>query len=156
MKTSFIALISLLGLTTAAPSTLQTRQNSQYPYSIGGLSLKHLTESNTYNIIFYATSFTDAGEALETTTCQTAWNPSVPAGPEDPQACADPTFTFYFPTGITSLEDYDITLTGPNGTVSGEIASGPKYACGPYEGTIAGIDYECKTTNGGQFYFPLV
>ncbi|KAL4870716.1 hypothetical protein BDV12DRAFT_165657 [Aspergillus spectabilis] len=157
MKTSFIALtLSLLGTTLAAPSIEPVaRQSPQYPYSIGTLSLKRLTD-NTFNIIFYVTRRTDSGEALSSTTCQTFWNPSVPAGPENPVACADPNFEFFFPTGIPNLEDYEITVTGPDGVATGEIVAGPRYACGPYEGTIEGVVYECRTTNGGEFYLPVV
>ncbi|KAL4879728.1 hypothetical protein BJY04DRAFT_192800 [Aspergillus karnatakaensis] len=154
MKTSILALtLSLLSATTAAPSTAPAQNN--YPYSIGTLSLKRLTD-NTFNIIFYVTRHTDTGSPISSTTCQTAWNPSPPAGAENPVSCADPTFAFFFPTGIKNLEEYELTVSGPDGTVSGSIAHGPKYACGPYEGVIEGVVYECKTTNGGEFYFPLV
>ncbi|KAL2865261.1 uncharacterized protein BJX67DRAFT_359088 [Aspergillus lucknowensis] len=157
MKTSFVAVaLSLFGAALAAPSTeVAARQNSQYPYSIGGLSLKRL-ENDQLNLIFSATRYSDAGEALLSTTCQTSWNPSLPAGPENPQACKEPSFSFFFPSGAGNLEDFELTLAGPAGTVRGEIASGPKYACGDYDGTIEGVIFECKTTNGGEFFFPLV
>ncbi|KAL5338943.1 hypothetical protein BJX70DRAFT_398144 [Aspergillus crustosus] len=156
MKTSFIALgLSLLGSTLAAPSAEPvTRQSHHYPYSIGTLSLKRLTD-NTFNIIFYVTRHTDDGTALSSTTCQTSWNPSVPAGAENPAVCADPEFEFYFPNGIGNLLDYDITVSGPDGVATGEIVEGPKYACGEYTGPIEGVIYECRTTNGGEFYLPL-
>ncbi|KAL4941973.1 hypothetical protein BDV06DRAFT_171085 [Aspergillus oleicola] len=157
MKTTFAAVALALTGAMAAPAAQPIkRQDAQHPYSIGGISLKHVTETNAYTYIFYATQYSSTGEATLTTTCQTSWNPSVPAGPDSPVTCAHQDFNFFFPTGVSSLENYELTVSGPAGTVSGEIAAGPKYACGPYEGTIAGVDYECKSTNGGEFVFPLV
>ncbi|KAL2836877.1 hypothetical protein BJY01DRAFT_221477 [Aspergillus pseudoustus] len=153
MKTSILALAaSLTGLAMAAPSVAPVeRQSTHYPYSIDTLWLRRYTD-NTFRINFSLTRRTDAGEALLSTTCTTTWNPSVPAGPADPVQCADPTYTFWFPTGIRSLLDYEITANGPDGQATGEIVEGPKYACGGYEGDLEGIIYECTITNGGAFY----
>lgn len=79
----------------------------------------------------------------------------MPAGPESPVQCADPAFNFYFPTGVKSLEHYDIVVNGPDGKSTGTIEQGPRYQCGPYDGTIAGIKYECKITQGAEFFLTL-
>lgn len=71
-------------------------------------------------------------------------------------ACADPAFSFWFPSGVKDLENYKIAVKGPDGQGSTDIVAGPKYACGPYDGPIDGIDQECKITNGGSFYIPVV
>ncbi|KAL2801981.1 hypothetical protein BJX63DRAFT_416102 [Aspergillus granulosus] len=153
MKTSIIALAaSLAGFTMAAPSV--ERQSTHYPYSIDTLWLRRYTD-NTFRFNFSLTRRSDSGEALTSTTCNTAWNPSVPAGPENPAQCADPAYTFWFPNGILTLLDYNITVNGPAGQATGEISQGPKYACGEYEGDFEEIIYECRTTNGGAFYLPL-
>ncbi|KAL4909534.1 hypothetical protein BDW74DRAFT_146772 [Aspergillus multicolor] len=157
MKASIAAIALSVAGAIAAPAIQPTkRQDAGHPYTISFISLRHLTESNTFNFQFTATNYFDNGDPHFSTTCSTAWNPDVPAGPENPQACADNAFSFYFPSGIQTLENYELTVTGPDGTVTGEIVSGPKYQCGAYDGDIAGIDYECKSTNGGWFVFPLV
>ncbi|KAL2827345.1 hypothetical protein BDW59DRAFT_144147 [Aspergillus cavernicola] len=157
MKASFAALaLSFVGAAFAAPATQAAkRQDAQHPYSIGGISLRHLTEDNSYVFISYVTQYSNSSEAQETTTCQTSWNPSVPAGPENPQSCADPNFTFWFPTGVSNLENYEVTVTGPVGQGTTTIVAGPSYECGTYEGTIAGIDYECHTAQGAVFLIPV-
>jgi hypothetical protein len=156
MKTFLLALTATLtGTALAAPSAQPVeRQSTHYPYSIDTLWLRRYTD-NTFRINFSLTHRTDSGEALSSTTCTTTWNPSVPAGPENPVACADPTYTFWFPSGILSLLDYEVAAKGPDGVASAEIVEGPKYACGGYEGDLEGIIYECKTTNGGAFYLAL-
>ncbi|KAL6236694.1 hypothetical protein BDW75DRAFT_239053 [Aspergillus navahoensis] len=110
MKASIAALAFSFTGAFAAPTTQPLkRQDAGHPYTISFISLRHLTESNTYNF----------------------QNPSVPAGPENPQPCADADFSFFFPSGVKTLENYELTLVGPEGTVSGEIVSGPRYQCGP-------------------------
>ncbi|KAL4928787.1 uncharacterized protein BDV17DRAFT_291414 [Aspergillus undulatus] len=158
MKTTFATLALSLAGVMAAPATdsIKRQQAPDFPYSISSISLKHITESNAYNYIFSVTQYTSTGEPSIGTTCQTSWNPSVPAGPENPQGCAHKDFSFYFPSGVPSLENYELTVTGPAGQVSGQIAAGPKYQCGPYEGHLNDVDYECKSTNGGRFVFPLI
>ncbi|KAI9369649.1 hypothetical protein BJX61DRAFT_518666 [Aspergillus egyptiacus] len=158
MKTSTIALaLSLLGTTMAAPSAESSkRQDTRYPYSLNGLWLRRLTEADRYAFLTYVGRYDSSGEILSSTTCQTSWNPEAPAGPENPVACADPAFSFFFPNGIQNLENYEITVNGPDGQARGEIVAGPKYACGPYEGMIEGIEYECRITDGGAFFLPLV
>ena len=70
MKASFATTaLSLAAAAFAAPAT----EPRVYPYSIGDLSLKHTIEGDTWDLTFYLTSRSLAGEALETTTCHTAW-----------------------------------------------------------------------------------
>lgn len=70
MKTSFATIaLSFAGAAFAASAT----KSRAYPYSIGDLSLKHTIEGDTWDFSFYLTSRNPAGEALETTTCHTAW-----------------------------------------------------------------------------------
>jgi hypothetical protein len=70
MKTSFVALaISLAGAAFAAP----TAEYSVYPYSIGDISIKHLMESNTWDMTWSVTSRDRIGTATGNTTCHTAW-----------------------------------------------------------------------------------
>ncbi|KAL2809050.1 hypothetical protein BJX63DRAFT_406944 [Aspergillus granulosus] len=156
MKTSIIAIAaSLASFTMAAPSAAPVeRQSNQYPYSIDTLWIRQYTD-NTFRINFSLTRRSDSGEALTGTTCNTDLDPSAPPSLENPAQCADPAYTFWFPAGIPSLLNYDITVKGPVGQATGEIAQGPKYACGEYEGDFEEVSYECRTTNGGAFYLPL-
>ncbi|KAJ5959591.1 uncharacterized protein N7479_006741 [Penicillium vulpinum] len=150
MKTSFVTLaLSLAVATFAAPAT----ESRAYPYSIGGLSLKHTIEGDTWDLGFYLTSRNPTGEALETTTCHTAWtNGTLPVGPKSPEPCADPDFSFFFPAGAFNIERYEVAAEGPAGAAVAVIESGYKYQCGPYTGPVGNVDTECKTINGGEFY----
>lgn len=70
MKTSFAAIaLSFVGMACAAPAA----EPQSYPYSIRGLSLKHLIESNTFDMSWTVTSRGPMGEDLGSTTCHTAW-----------------------------------------------------------------------------------
>ncbi|KAJ5506611.1 hypothetical protein N7453_005568 [Penicillium expansum] len=150
MKTSFVTIaVSLVGAAFAAPAT----ESRAYPYNIGELSLKHTIEGNTWDLTFYLTSRSLAGEALETTTCHTAWtNGTLPVGAKSPESCADTAYSFFFPTGAFNVEKYEIAAEGPAGTAVTSIESGYKYQCGPYRGSVGNVDTECKTINGGEFY----
>ncbi|KGO47886.1 hypothetical protein PEXP_015790 [Penicillium expansum] len=150
MKTSFVTIaVSLVGAAFAAPAT----ESRAYPYNIGELSLKHTIEGNTWDLTFYLTSRSLAGEALETTTCHTAWtNGTLPVGAKSPEPCADTAYSFFFPTGASNVEKYEIAAEGPAGTAVTSIESGYKYQCGPYTGSVGNVDTECKTINGGEFY----
>ncbi|KAJ5513451.1 hypothetical protein N7463_003003 [Penicillium fimorum] len=123
MKTCFVTIaISLASTTFAAPVT----ESRAYPYSIGDLSLKHTIEGDTWDLTFHLTSRSGTGEALETTTCHTAW--------------------------INGKLPYEVAAEGPAGAAVTFIESGYKYQCGPYTGPIGNVDTECKTINGGEFY----
>ncbi|KAF9885588.1 hypothetical protein FE257_012794 [Aspergillus nanangensis] len=148
MKTSplFTAALSMAGIAIAAPS-------SSYPYSIGELSLKHLIESQTWDFTFTLTERSPSGEAQGSTNCHVGWvNGDVAVPPASPAPCDDTRFHFFFPTGASNDENYDLAIEGPVGTGSTEIIAGPKYQCGPYDGPIGNIDRECKIVNGGAFY----
>ncbi|KAJ5165908.1 hypothetical protein N7492_006204 [Penicillium capsulatum] len=154
MKASFAAItLALAGTAFAAPAADVEGKAARYPYSINSISLRHLTKDNSYVFISNVAWYKESGEARESTTCTTHWNPSVP--PQSPVPCADPAFSFWFPSGVKSLEDYEVAIKGPDGQGSVNIAAGPKYNCGKYNGTIDGIDFECKITNGGKFYVPV-
>jgi hypothetical protein len=58
--------LAMAGVTIAAPSY-------SYPYSVGGVSLKHLVESDTWDFTFELTARSPSGKALGFTTCHTAW-----------------------------------------------------------------------------------
>ncbi|CAI7619072.1 unnamed protein product [Penicillium discolor] len=150
MKTSFATIaLSLASAAFAAPAT----ESQVYPYSIGDLSLKHTIEGDTWDLTFYLTSRSPAGEALETTTCHTAWtNGTLPIGAKSPEPCVDPAYSFFFPTGAFNVEKYEVAAEGPAGTAVTFIESGYKYQCGPYTGSVGNVDTECKTINGGEFY----
>ncbi|CAI7643922.1 unnamed protein product [Penicillium glandicola] len=150
MKTSFVTIaLSLAGAALAAPAT----ESRVYPYSIGDLSLKHTIEGDTWDLTFYLTSRSLAGETLETTTCHTAWtNGTLPVGPKSPEPCADTAYSFFFPTGAFNVEKYEVAAEGPAGAAVTLIESGYKYQCGPYTGSIGNVDTECKTINSGEFY----
>jgi hypothetical protein len=173
MKTSFVALvISLAGAAFASPAA----ESRIYPYSIGDISLKHLIESNTWDMTWSLTSRDNFGAATGTTTCHTAWlvitfpletlqrpnakeltqanrdNGSSPVGPTSAEPCANAAYQYWFPTGVNNVESYEIVIEGPVGSASTKIETGYKYQCGPYTGTIHNIDKECKTINGGEFY----
>ncbi|CAG7944796.1 unnamed protein product [Penicillium salamii] len=150
MKTSFVAVaLSFAAIGSAAP----TAESRKWPYSIDSLSLKHLIESNTFDLSWTLTSRGPYGEDLGSTTCHTAWyNGSNPVGPENPESCADPAYQYWFPNGLENLESYEIAVKGSAGPASTTISAGPKYQCGPYTGPIGNVDKECKITNGGAFY----
>ncbi|KAJ5349454.1 hypothetical protein N7541_007181 [Penicillium brevicompactum] len=150
MRPSFFAVaLSFAGACFAAPAT----ESPKWPYSIGDLSLKHLIESDTFDLVWTVTSRGPTGDDLGSTTCHTAWNNgSIPNGPKNPEACVDTAYKYWFPTGASDLESFEIVIEGPEGSAITTIEAGPKYQCGPYTGTIGNIDKECKTTNGGEFY----
>ncbi|KAL4785031.1 hypothetical protein BJX76DRAFT_195765 [Aspergillus varians] len=156
MKTTFAALaLSLLGTTLAIPTPQATSDPNPYPVSVGGLSMKHLIESDTYDFTFEATRRSSSGEALETVTCHTSLINGAPfPDPTSPVACSS-TYTFYFPSGAADVESFELALSGPDGDASGLIAVGPKYLCGPYMGDIGNIDTECRSANGGEFYLKV-
>lgn len=79
-------------------------------------------------------------------------NGSNPAGSQNPEACVDPKYHFWFPNGAENIESYEIVIEGTAGSAITTIAYGPKYQCGPYTGPIGNIDKECRITNGGEFY----
>ncbi|KAL4779763.1 hypothetical protein BJX76DRAFT_361484 [Aspergillus varians] len=156
MKASFAALaLSLVGATFAAPAAQSIKRQGNRHYNIGTISLRHLIEENAYVFISHVTNYNEDGSPHIGTTCQTRWNPSAPAGPENPQACAFSEFTFWFPSGVSDLENYEVAVAGPEGQGTVEIVAGPRYECGPYDGTIANIDYECHTTESSGFTIPL-
>ncbi|KAJ5780608.1 hypothetical protein N7457_005768 [Penicillium paradoxum] len=150
MKTSFATIVlSLAGAAFAAPAA----GSGPYPYSVDSLTVKHTTEDKTWHMVLGLTYRDDSAQAIESTTCYASWvDGADPSGPTSPKACADPAFTFWFPNGVGNLDNYDVLANGPEGTAGGNIASGPKYQCGPYEGHLDNVDKECKITNGGQFY----
>ncbi|CAG8107184.1 unnamed protein product [Penicillium olsonii] len=150
MKTSFAtAAIAFAALGLAAPTT----ESRQWPYSIDSLSLKHLIESDTFDMTWTVTSRGPTGEDLGSTSCHTAWNNGGnPVGPENPETCDDATFKYWFPNGLENIESYEITVEGSAGPASATIETGPKYQCGPYTGSSGNIDEECRITNGGAFY----
>lgn len=70
MKASFFALaVSFASTAFAAPAA----ESQKWPYSIGALSLKHLIESDTFDLSWTVTSRGPTGDALGSTTCHTAW-----------------------------------------------------------------------------------
>lgn len=70
MKTSFTtAAIAFAAIGLAAPTT----ESRQWPYSIDSLSLKHLIESDTFDMTWTVTSRGPTGEDLGSTSCHTAW-----------------------------------------------------------------------------------
>ncbi|KAL2820841.1 hypothetical protein BDW59DRAFT_164536 [Aspergillus cavernicola] len=153
MKTTFAAIaLSLFSIAIAAPAPVTTPQPNPYPVSVGNISLKHLIESDTYDFTFYATTRSLEGEALETVYCHTAWSNGGPyLGANAPEACAS-VYSFFFEEGAADIQSYQLSVIGPEGKATGTIATGPKYQCGPYQGTIGNIDIDCRTTNGGEFY----
>ncbi|KAL4807905.1 hypothetical protein BDV18DRAFT_109826 [Aspergillus unguis] len=152
MKFSLAALALTVAGALAAPAPTIKRQDAGHPYSIDSISLKRL-EDNTFNINLSVGWWSETGEIKESTTCFTEWNPTPP--PTAPVACADPNFTFWFPTGIKNLEEYDVAVNGPDGQAQGHVVKGPKYECDTYTGPIEGVIYECKIINGGRFVLSL-
>ncbi|OJI98901.1 hypothetical protein ASPVEDRAFT_69420 [Aspergillus versicolor CBS 583.65] len=156
MKASFAAIALSLGAALAAPSTDSIkRQQDSHPISVSSISLRQLEEGNRIVFLGSITRHDKSGAALSSTNCNTQWNPELPPGAENPVQCADPAFNFYFPTGVKSLENYDIVVNGPDGKSTGTIEKGPRYQCGPYDGTIEGIKQECKITQGAEFFLTL-
>lgn len=70
MKTSFVAIALSLSGAAFATSAAEARR---YPYSIDSLSLKHLIESDTFDLSWTLTSRGPYDENLGSTTCHTAW-----------------------------------------------------------------------------------
>ncbi|KAL4883191.1 hypothetical protein BJY04DRAFT_185028 [Aspergillus karnatakaensis] len=160
MKTSFVAIaLSLAGAAVAWPPTspdwkVEERAARAFPYSIGGISLKHLKESDTWDFTFTITHRSPAGQAVDSTVGHTAWtNGSAPVGPSSPEAAENPQYSFYFPTGAPYVEDhFRFAVDGPHGLAAGDIVAGNKYQCGPYTGGLENVDVECKTVNLGEFF----
>ncbi|KAL2820856.1 hypothetical protein BDW59DRAFT_164550 [Aspergillus cavernicola] len=152
MKTSFVAIaLSFAGAALASPS--MRRQAPNHLYNIGGISLKHLTEApQGWDVRFDLTQRDIDGVAQFSTTCRTSWPENAPlTGPENTVACASADYSFFFQDAV-SPESYTIVVNTPDGQLSTQVATGPRYECGPYEGTIAGVDTECRAINGGQWY----
>jgi hypothetical protein len=77
---------------------------------------------------------------------------AVAVPPKAPVACDDTLYQFFFLTGASDVENYDLAIQGPMGTGASTLVSGNKYQCGAYAGPIVNVDEECKTVNGGEFY----
>jgi hypothetical protein len=70
MKCAYVALaLSLAGAAFATPAVEATT----YPYSIGYISLKHLIESDIWDMTWSVTSRDKTDAATGSTTCHTAW-----------------------------------------------------------------------------------
>ncbi|KAL3475959.1 hypothetical protein BJX99DRAFT_258856 [Aspergillus californicus] len=151
MKTSFITLaLSLASAAIASPST--RRQAPNHLYNVGGISLLHLVPDQGWNVRFDITQRETDGTPLISTTCSTSWPENAPVtGPENTVACAHPDYSFFF-QDATGPESYTIVVNTPDGQLSTAVATGPRYECGQYEGTIEGVDTECRAINGAQWY----
>ncbi|KAL2869393.1 uncharacterized protein BJX67DRAFT_28580 [Aspergillus lucknowensis] len=154
MKTTFAAAaLALFGTTLAVPTPQTTNPN---PVSVGNISLKHLIESDGIDFTIDVTERLADGTPMTTVTCHTYWNTGGPYPSQtSPIYCPDRIHSFWFPQGVPNTENFELAVRGPGGDASGQIASGPKYQCGPYEGDIGNIDTECKSTQGGEFYLSV-
>ncbi|KAL5343054.1 hypothetical protein BJX70DRAFT_394482 [Aspergillus crustosus] len=152
MRTSLIAIaLSFAGAAVATPQA----QNYAKPYSIGSIFLKHLVESDSYDLTFTITHRTPAGNAIESTVAHTAWsNGSNPVGPAEPELAENPLYTYYFPTGAPHPEEgFRFAVQSVvGGLAAGNIEPGEKFHCRDYTGDDANIDTECLSINEGEFY----
>ncbi|KAL2869094.1 uncharacterized protein BJX67DRAFT_379572 [Aspergillus lucknowensis] len=106
---------------------------SLFGTTLAAPSFQRLIESDTYDFTFH-------------TACPFRIATNVESCPN--------IYSFYFPEGAANVESYQLTLVNKNRQKASDlISTSPKYQCGSYEGDVGNIDTECKSANGGEFYF---